>query len=319
MSLNFPISLCGCPPNEDSICQYQGSCEVLDPTRTYLFDANCGVIKSNGATSLPQSWGSNQNVYVIYIGSNLTAWGNSLFRSNPRLTEIYVPPTAINCGIYAFWGADDLHTVTFGGSTHNVGAYSFRYCNNLTRVNFCHPGVVKGLNKGTYGAFANCPNLTEVHVPENGWAGSTAYDSRTVVHDLPPYTPTSSDTVAYAADGNIVNVAPASIPYAWLVNNLKVTSITFGTGTTTTGDRAFKNNDNLTSVVIPEWITWIETYCFENCDSLTRVDIPRLTSLPSTTGNPFYKSYPTIHIPVNHPTTATQLGNRPIVKDLPAM
>lgn len=324
MSLCFPISCAGKKfAGADSPCQYQG-CEPADTTTTYLFAEDCSVIKQSNATGLAQNWGNggylgSQVVYGIHIGSNLTTWGNSLFRNNPNIEQVYVPATSTSCGIYAFWGATNLHTATLAGRYHAFGAYSFRYCNNLTTLNFCHPGLVVGLNKGTYGAFADCPNLTEVHVPENGWAGQNFYDGRTVVRDLPPVTPTAVDTVAYAADGNIVNLVSGSVPYGWLNANTHVTSITFGTGTTTTGDRAFKNNESLTSVEIPEWITLIDTYSFESCGSLTRVDIPRLSALPTATGNPFYQSYPTIHLPVNHPTTATQYANRPLVKDLPAM
>ena len=320
MSLKFPISLTGKRGGDaDSPCSYQGECEVLDPALTYMFNASCVIIKSSGDTTLPQNWGSTKGAYDIYIGSNLTTWGNSLFRSNPRLTSIYIPPTSTQCAIYAFWGATDLHTVTFGGWYHNMGSYSFRYCNNLTRLNCCSPSPTLGISGGTYGTFADCPNLTEVHVPVNGWAGRNNWLGLTVIRDLPAATPEAGSTIAYDSAGNIVAHRPLPVNYGWLNNNQSVYDIEFGTSTTTTGDRAFKDCENLVSVVIPDHITLIDTYSFESCGSLARVDIPRGTALPSAPGNPFYKSYPTIHLPVNHPTTSTQLGNRPIVKDLPAV
>lgn len=326
MSLNFPVSLCGCPPTENDVCGYQGGCEVLDPTITYLFRQDCSIIQQSGATSLAQSWGSTKNAYGIHIGSNLTTWGNSLFRSNPRLTSLYIPKESTQCGIYAFWGATDLETVTFGGQTHTFGSYSFRYCNNLTRLNFCSPGIVSGIQTGTYGAFSGLTGITEAHIPENGWGGNTTVNfggtvgTIPLIRDLPPVTPDPRYTYTFSPNGNILKFAAgASIPYAWLNGAVQVASIQFGTNHTSTGDRAFRNCDALTSVEIPEWITLIDTYSFENCDNLTRVDIPRLGALPSAPGNPFYQSYPTIHLPVNHPTTATQYATRPIVKDLPAM
>lgn len=264
MSLNFPISLCGCPPNEDSVCQYQGSCEVLDPTRTYLFDANCGVIQSSGATGLPQSWGNNKGAYDIYIGTNLTTWGNSLFRSNPRLTSIYIPPTSTQCGIYAFYGATDLHTVTLGGAHHTMGAYSFRYCNNLTRLNCCSPAPTIGLLSGTYGTFADCPNLTEVHVPVNGWAGVTSWLGLTVIHDLPAVTPEAGSTVAYDSAGNIVAYRPAawtSIPNNWGSSNSNIHTVEIGANVATIGSSVLAYCTNLTGdVTFPSTITDLGNY-----------------------------------------------------------
>ena len=310
MALQFPISLAGKRGGEASIYQYQGSCEVLDPTRTYLFDANCGVIQSSGATSLPQNWGYSKNAYVIYIGSNLSAWGNSLFRNNPRLTEIYVPPTAINCGIYAFWGADDLHTVTFGGSTHNFGAYSFRYCNNLTRVNFCQPGVVIGLNQGTYGAFADCPNLTEVHVPENGWAGSTTYDGRTIVRDLPPAEILPENTYAFDASDNVYRMATGNIPNNFARYYNPVSSIQIGTNAASIGSAAFRQHD-CSEINIPSNITVIGNDAFFQ-GSQTNVTL-NLSEGLQTIGSSTFESTRWVG-DIFLPTTLTSVGSRAFSK-----
>lgn len=253
MGLKFPISLAGKRGGDAvSPCSYQGECEILDPTVTYMFNASCGIIKSSGATSLPQSWGSNKGAYDIHIGSNLTAWGNSLFRSNPRLTSIYIPPTSTQCAIYAFWGATDLHTVTFGGWYHNMGSYSFRYCNNLTRLNCCSPSPTLGILGGTYGTFADCPNLTEVHVPVNGWAGVTSWLGLTVIHDLPAVTPEAGSTVAYDSAGNIVAYRPAaqtSIPNNWGASNANIHTVEIGANVATMGSSVLGYCTNLTGDV----------------------------------------------------------------------
>ena len=258
MALIFPVSSAG-KRSSANLCSYQGECEVLDPTRTYLFNANCGVILSSDATSLPQNWGNNKGAYDIYIGSNLTTWGNSLFRSNPRLTSIYVPPTSTQCGIYAFYDAADLHTVTLGGAYHTMGSYSFRYCNNLTRLNCCSPAPTLGLLGGTYGTFADCPNLTEVHVPVNGWAGTTSWLGLTVIHDLPAVTPEAGSTVAYDSAGNIVAYRPAawtSIPNNWGSSNSNIHSVEIGSNVATIGSNVFGYCANLTGdVTFPGSVT----------------------------------------------------------------
>jgi hypothetical protein len=261
MGLKFPISLAGKRGGDAvSPCSYQGECEVVDPAVTYIFNANCGVIQSSGATSLPQAWGNNKGAYDIYIGSNLVTWGNSLFANNPRLTSIYIPPTSTQCGIYPFWGATDLHTVTLGGAYHAIGAYSFRYCNNLTTLNCCSPGPTIGLLNSTYAqTFADCPNLTEVHVPVNGWAGTTSWLGLTVIHDLPAVTPEAGSTVAYDSAGNIVAYRPAawtSIPNNWGSSNSNIHSVELGSNVATIGSSVLAYCTNLTGdVTFPSTIT----------------------------------------------------------------
>ena len=260
MSLNFPLPLAGKRPSSSvNLCSYQGECEVLDPALTYMFNASCGIIQQSQKTGLPQSWGSNKGAYDIHIGSNLTAWGNSLFRNNPRLTSIYIPPTSTQCGIYAFWGATDLHTVTLGGASHTMGSYSFRYCNNLTRLNCCSPSPVGGLIGGSYGTFANVPNLTEVHVPVNGWAGTTSWLGLTVIHDLPAVTPEAGSTVAYDSAGNIVAYRPAawtSIPNNWGANNANIHTVEIGANVATLGSNVLGYCTNLTGdVTFPGSVT----------------------------------------------------------------
>ena len=138
--------------------------------------------------------------------------------------------------------------------------------------------------------------------------------------DLPTFQESAQETYTYRSDGDIYTRLTGSVPYALMNGNLNVYNIKFGTNTTTTGDRAFKNCENLVNIVIPEHITLIDTYSFESCSALRRVEIPRLTNLPANGCNPFYQSGAvTIHLPVNHPTTATTAYNRTIIKDLPAM
>lgn len=254
MALNFPISLAGKRGgSESSLCQYNGSCDVLDPATTYIFNASCGVIKSSSATSLPQNWGNggyigSNVVYTIYIGTNLTTWGNSLFRENPQIEEVYIPPTSTACGIYAFWGASSLHTVTFGGSYHAFGAYSFRYCNNLTTANFCNPYPVGGMTGGSYGTFVDCPNLTEIHVPENGWGGTDVFHGLTVVRDLPPVAQedvSATATFAYDIDGNYAYGREGDIPYQWMTNNDNVYKLEIGSSCSLISKWAFRNSNNI--------------------------------------------------------------------------
>ena len=277
MPLKFPISLAGkrggiaAAAAAAGPCQYQGHCEPVDTTTTYLFAEDCSIIKESNATALPQSWGANTAARNIHIGSNLTDWGNSLFRNSPNIEQVYIPATATNCGIYAFWGATNLHTVTFGGMYHSIGSYSFRYCNNLTRVNFCSPVPPTGLIGGSYGTFVDCPNLTEVHVPENGWGGVDTYLGLTVVRDLPPVAQedvSTTATFAYDIAGNYAYGREGDIPYNWMTNNDNVYKLEIGPSCTYIAQWAFRNSNNIGhpdyhyGLTIPGNVTEVATMAF---------------------------------------------------------
>ena len=311
MALKFPISLAAKRGGgADNLCSYQGECDVSDPALTYMFNASCGIIKSSAATGLAQSWGANKGAYDIYIGSNLTTWGNSLFRGNPRLTSIYIPPTSTQCGIYAFWGATDLHTVTLGGSSHTIGSYSFRYCNNLTRLNCCSPSPVLGLIGGSYGTFADCPNLTEVHVPVNGWAGVTSWLGLTVIHDLPPAEILPENTYAFDASGSVHKLTTGNIPnnFARYVN--PVSSIQIGTNATTIGNASFRQHD-CTEINIPSNITTIGNDAFFQ-GSQTNVALNFSEGLQTIGGSSFESTRWAGDIFL--PTTLTSVGRRAFPK-----
>ena len=308
MALQFPVSLAGKRGGEASICQYQGECEILDPATTYIFNANCGIIKQSNATSLPQSWGANKNAYGIYIGTNLTTWGNSLFRNNPRLTSIYIPKESTACGIYGFYGATDLHTVTFGGQHHAIGSYSFRYCNNLTRANFCNLSPPGGFIGGSYGTFVDCPNLTEVHVPVNGWVGTNSWLGLTVIRDLPEATPQANATNAYDSAGNYTFSKTGNLATNSGKGNSNTTSIEISPTVSSIGNDVFSYCPNLEGdLVFPGTLTTLGKLFARqgaNFDSITFEE--GITSIPLQL---FLQYAGTKSIDIALPSTITSVAN----------
>jgi hypothetical protein len=114
---------------------------------------------------------------------------------------------------------------------------------------------------GTYGTFANCPNLTEIHVPENGWAGITTKYDRTIVRDLPPAEILPENTYAFDASDNVYKMATGNIGnnFARYVN--PVSSIQIGTNATSIGSAAFRQHD-CSEINIPANITTINNDAF---------------------------------------------------------
>lgn len=239
MSLKFPISLAGKRGVEASFCQYNG-CNPPDPANTYTFNADCSVRSTFTGTGLPHAWQQGQgNNYGVYFGTNLTAFNNSAFKNNVNLTEVYLPRNITNGQIYAFWGCSNLHTVTFAGDLITMTAYAFRYCNALTMVKFCTGSSIGGLAGGSYGTFADCPNLTEFHVPINGWYGLTSFHGYPLIKDQPEFIPRPGSLTAYHSSGDIVwNYDRTSFGNSF-TNNPNVYSVDLGTTVQTVGQGVF--------------------------------------------------------------------------------
>ena len=239
MSLNFPIALAGKRSQTSTNCEYIG-CTPPDPAYTYTFNADCSVRATFTGTSLPHGWEMDDaNNYGVYFGTNLTSLNNSVFRNNLNLTEVYIPPTLTNGQIYAFWGCSNLHTVTFTGDFITMTAYAFRNCNALTMVKFCTGSPIGGLAGGSYGTFADCPNLTELHVPINAWYGVTSWLSKTVVKDQPEFIPREGSLTAYHSSGDIVWNYNRFTYGNSFTSNANVYTVDLGTKVQTMGNGCF--------------------------------------------------------------------------------
>ena len=239
MSLKFPISLAGKRSQDTAYCEYSG-CTPPDPANTYTFNADCSVRATFTGTGLPHGWQNGQGGnYGVYLGTNLTSLNNSVFRGNVNLTGVYIPRNITNGQIYAFYGCSNLHSVTFTGDYITMTAYAFRFCNALTMVKFCTGSTVGGLAGGSYGTFADCPNLTEFHVPINGWYGITSWLGKTVIKDQPEFIPREGSLTAYHSSGDIVwNYDRTSFGNSF-TSNANVYTLDLGTTVQTMGNGCF--------------------------------------------------------------------------------
>lgn len=83
-----------------------------------------------------------------------------------------MPNTVTNIVQYAFYGCNNLNSVTLSSNLQEIPAYSFSNCNGLNTVS-----IPYSVNNIDMKAFENCVNLCDVSMPESvTYIHSTAFD-----------------------------------------------------------------------------------------------------------------------------------------------
>ena len=156
------------------------------------------------------------------------------------MTEIVVPEYVTSISKGAFYGCNDLESITIPF----VGAVAGKTASDTYQYPF-------GYIFGTY-------NYTGATATKQYYYGSstssTTYDTY--------YIPTSLKSVTVTG-GNIL--------YGAFYNCRSLTSITIPDNVTSIGYEAFSNCSGLTSITIPDGVTSIGEWAFSGCSSLTSV------------------------------------------------
>ena len=233
----------------------------------------------NSVTSIGRSAFSGcSGLTSVTIGTGVTSIGGGAFAYCSGLTSVTIPNSVTSIGNYAFDSCSGLTTLNFnainypditnsddyfgsypfagaafttvniGDSVQRIPANIFRYCSNLTTLNFnainCH------FQRFTSYTLSYCP-----------------FD------DIPLTTVNIGDRVQ-------------RIPNNFVRGCSGLTSVTIGNSVTSIGDSAFYGCSGLTSVTIPTGVTSIGGYVFRGCNGLTSVTIPN--SVTSIGGSAFY-------------------------------
>ena len=166
-------------------------------------------------------------------------------------------------------------TVTYNSNTYRVtsiGQGAFYGCDNLTSVTI--PKSVTSIGEE---AFDKCRHsLTSIVVAE----GNTVYDSRNNCNAI---IVTSSNTLKIGCKSTVIPEGVTSIGWHAFYYCSSLTTITIPESVTSIGSYAFYNCSSLTSITIPEGVTSIGSTAFFGCSSLTSITIPTsVTSIGST-------------------------------------
>ena len=235
----------------------------------------------------------------VVIGKGLADLKGT-FNSCIRLGSVTVPATITNVHS-AFAGCSRLTNITIPPSLTNIQG-AFEGCTGLT--NFVIPNFVTGIGQF---AFAGCTSLGNIVIPEsvtnidsNAFESCTSLGSVTIPASvrqiagstIPVNTPSGGAFVGCASLTNLSILGSPTLGecafyddpltsvyiYGGVIGerafqySVTLTSVTFGSGSTSIGAFAFLGA-SITNLAIPDSVTCISDGAFEGCANLTDVVI----------------------------------------------
>ena len=255
-----------------------------------------------GCTSLSYIYVSSGNThYRSQNGVLFTAALDSLVAYPNMLGTDYQVPAGTK-GIYrgAFFGCDNLHSVTLPEGLTSVGDIAFESCDKLTTVHV--PASVSAIGVS---AWARCASLVEIDVDPGNQDYMSNYgvlytgDGKTLLQ-YPCARPdkhysilNSTDSLDYDSFTGTTLLRSVYIPSGIkkiteaCFRNSSVERVVIDEGVETIGQDAFGNCSSLKSVYLPSTIKQIEALAFEMDTEVA--DITIASPAPPTVGsNAFY-------------------------------
>ena len=197
---------------------------------------------------------------------------------------------------YAFYGSEDLTTVSIPKTVTSIGYMAFYNCQKLSSINvaydnqnyFTSNGALLDKDKtqlyccpagkeGSYNvpstvtaiaddAFAYCGKITNVNLPEGLLSiGNSAF-----------YRCTSLASINLPSTLNTIG------ENAFFKNESLSSSITIPSGVMTINNYTFKDCNKLSNVVLSEGLININTSAFQNCTSLKSISLPNSLAVIGT-------------------------------------
>lgn len=184
-------------------------------------------------------WGNS--VREVYISEGVTSIGNRAFFGCNNLITITIPNSVTSIGEQAFIGCNKLMNVTIPNNLVSIGWSAFSSCSSITRITL--PKSVNSI--GNY-AFSDCTNLKSINVSE----GNEMFASR--------------DGVLFDKNFDTLICCPGGKDGTYVIPN-SVTKLREG---------AFRSCENLSHISIPNSVSSIGEGAFYNCRRITSIIIP---------------------------------------------
>lgn len=209
---------------------------------------------------------------------------------NGELQEIRI--TSI--GSTAFWGCDEVTSITIPASISSIASGTFQRCENLTTIAVSeNNSYFKSIDGVVYSKSGDSilicpPGKTEVTIENVTSIGELAFE---YCKNLTNITiPSSVKTISYDAFSYCTGLTDITIPNSVTYIDTEafqgcsnLTTITIPNSVTHIGDGAFSYCDNLTEIAIPNSVTSLGHGVFTDCKNLTSISLPAsITSLSGT-------------------------------------
>ena len=259
---------------------------LKEPTIEWSLDETTGVltITGNGGpmpnyASLGDSaapWSSHRLVGIkSVVMSDITAIGQYAFYGCDNLKSVTIPEGVTSIGNSAFYDCRYLKNLTIPDSVTSIGNYAFHGCSSAANITI--PDGITTINDGT---FFDCASLTSITIPDSVTSiGRYAFSScnslsSVVIPDTITFINDYAFSSCYSLDSIVIPDSVTSIGRNAFSGCTKLTSITIPDSVTSIGDSAF-NNCAMTGIAIPDSVTSIGKNAFSGCTKLTSISIPK--------------------------------------------
>ena len=193
--------------------------------------------------------------------------GNIVIPEKILISSVYYTVTTI--GDRAFWGCEDLTSLSIPNTIVSIGEYGISCCYSLTTITI-PTSVIYIQEKAFYG----CTKLKTIEIPQNvAMIGSGAFSG---CDNLTEIKVAADNKYFSVKDGVLFNKEQTTIV---AVPGAKKGSYTIPNTVTTIGEDAFNGCENLVLITIPNSVINIGGYAFRYCESLVRITIPNNVKL----------------------------------------
>ena len=188
----------------------------------------------------------------VVVPNGFTHIGARAFFGCNNITSVTLPSSITHIGDFAFSQCDNLSNVSMPVNLIHIGDGAFAFCNKLSNIDL--PNSISHIGKA---AFRSCESLMKIVLPqglerisENMFEGCW-YLTEVV---LPKKLTSTGKSSFYSCH--------------WLSN------ITFPSGLTSIEDEAFSGCVNLPIMVFPEDLTFLGNKAFDNCRTMKKINLP---------------------------------------------
>ena len=232
---------------------------------------NIGYNAFCGCEKLEKAEFASANSFCGFCFENANAnpltYAHHLYINGEEVTDLVIPNTVTAIGNYAFYGCNNLKSVSIPNTITGIGDYAFNGCNSLKSLTI--PNSVVSVGKST---FNGCDSLTAVTTESNADFSNSALYFK---NDGVKYQVLDRESVEIA--GIDRTIAPDGWSYKIEKTQMTIpTTITAGNtyNVVSIGKSAFERIRNLTSVIIPNSVTNIKEGAFISCSELKSITIP---------------------------------------------